>query len=149
MESLAVRSKRSLYNGESKPRFDDTSDNCRYTCISFVVLTMTAGLGVWPASYVVAGETSSLRLRARAQGIGWASSDAFSAVIGVVLPYVYNPDAGNLGAQSGFVYLGLAGIATVISYFILPEMKDRSAAEIDEMFELRLPARQFKTWRMD
>ena len=120
---------------------------CRYTCITFVLLTMTAGLGVWPASYVVGGETSALRLRAKSQGIGWLANGVFSVVIGAVLPLVYNPDAGNLGAQTGFVYFGLAGIATAISFFYLPEMKGRKAAEIDEMFELRLPAREFKKWR--
>lgn len=59
---------------------------------------------------------------------------------------LYNADAANLGATTGFVFVGLAGISAAVAYFYLPEMKGRGAAEIDEMFELELPARQFSRW---
>ena len=32
----------------------------------------------------------------------------------------------------------------IITYFCLPETKGRTSAELDEMFEARLPARKFK-----
>lgn len=32
----------------------------------------------------------------------------------------------------------------IITYFYLPETKGRSPAELDEMFEAKLPARKFK-----
>lgn len=32
----------------------------------------------------------------------------------------------------------------IVTYFCLPETKGRSAAELDEMFEAKLPARKFK-----
>lgn len=35
----------------------------------------------------------------------------------------------------------------VTTFFCLPETKGRSAAELDEMFEARVPARQFKRER--
>lgn len=35
-------------------------------------------------------------------------------------------------------------IFLIISYFHYPEVKGRSAAELDEMFAERLPARAFK-----
>ena len=31
-----------------------------------------------------------------------------------------------------------------IVFFVFPELKGRTAAEVDEMFEARLPARKFK-----
>ena len=37
---------------------------------------------------------------------------------------------------------------TVWAYFRLPETKDRSASELDELFERRIPARQFKTTKV-
>lgn len=111
-----------------------------------MVIIFTCGLGVWPASYVIASETSTLRLRAKTSGIGWCFSGAVSCGFGWGLPYVYNPDAANLRAQTAYVIAGFAAVALVVSFFLVPEMKDRTALEIDRMFEMRLPARAFRHW---
>lgn len=111
-----------------------------------MIVIFTAAFGVWPASFVIAAETSSLRLRARTQGIGWATNGFSGVAFGMSMPYVYNPDAANLGGQTAYIFFGFTLLALALSYFLLPEMKDRSIAEIDEMFELKLPARQFKSW---
>lgn len=114
-----------------------------------MVITMICGLGIWPASHVVAAETSSLQLRAKAQGIGWFSSGVMTGVFSVILPYIYNADEGNLKAKTGFVMAGFAAVAVVTSWLFVPEMKDRSAMEIDRMFALKLPTRAFKRWTSD
>ncbi|GKZ74970.1 hypothetical protein AnigIFM50267_001966 [Aspergillus niger] len=41
-----------------------------YTGITLVTVIMTCGIGAWPTSYAVGGEASSLRLRAKSQGVG-------------------------------------------------------------------------------
>ncbi|KAF9877105.1 maltose permease [Colletotrichum karsti] len=117
-----------------------------YTSISLIVVVIVAGLGVWPASHVVGAETSSLHLRSKAQGIGWFTAGANNAIFGFVLPYIFNPDKGNLKAKTGFVYAGLCALGLVVSFLCIPEMKGRTPAEIDRMFESRLPARKFRQW---
>ncbi|KAK1994786.1 MFS general substrate transporter [Colletotrichum falcatum] len=117
-----------------------------YTAISMIVVVVVAGLGVWPASHAVGAETSALHLRSKAQGIGWFTAGANNAVFGFVLPYMFNPDKGNLKAKTGFVFAGLCALGLVVSFFLVPEMKGRTPAEIDRMFELGLPARQFRHW---
>lgn len=57
-----------------------------------------------------------------------------------------NPDAANIGSYTAFFYTGFAGLAVVLTFLYVPEMKGRSAHEIDRMFDLRLPARTFKSW---
>lgn len=111
-----------------------------------MLIIFTAGIGVWPASFVIAAETSSLRLRARTQGIGWTTNGVSGVIFGFAMPYAYNPDAGNLGGMTAYIFFGFSALAFGLSFFFLPEMKDRSIAEIDKMFELQLPARQFKNW---
>ena len=108
---------------------------------------IVCGLVVWPASFAVAAETSSLQLRAKTQGIGWMVSAFSSAVSGIALPYIFNPDAGDLRGKTGFVYAGTCLIGAVVSWAIVPEMKGRTTRDIDRMFELRIPARRFKEWR--
>lgn len=107
---------------------------------------ITCSLGVWPASYAIAAETSSLRLRAISQGVGGFASGISTVVFGIILPYIFNPDSGNLKGKTGFVYVGFCILGAAITWFYVPEMKDRKPADIDAMFEARLPTRKFKTW---
>lgn len=118
-----------------------------FTAGCLIAIIVICGMGCWPAGYAIMGETSSLRLRAKTQAIGGVAQQASSVLMSFVLPYVFNPDAGNLGAKTGFVYLGLCSMAVVVCWIFLPEMKGRTLMEIDQMFNLRLPARQFKKWR--
>ncbi|KAG8629341.1 hypothetical protein KVT40_003206 [Elsinoe batatas] len=120
-----------------------------YTAITMMVVITVAGLGVWPASYAVGAEVSSIRLRAKAQGLGWLTSSLWTGVFAMGLPYAYNPDAGDLKGKTGFIFTALSILGMVTTYFIVPEMKDRKPTEIDRMFELGLSARKFKSWAGD
>jgi len=51
------------------------STNRRYSAVTMILVTMVAGLSVWPASYAVGAEASSLHLRAKAQGVGWLTCE--------------------------------------------------------------------------
>jgi hypothetical protein len=110
---------------------------------------VVCGVAVWPASFAVAAETSSLQLRAKTQGIGWMVSAFTSAVSGIALPYVFNPDEGNLRGKVGFTYVGTCLLGVVITWYLIPEMKGRNIGDIDRMFELKLPARAFKSYKLD
>ncbi|KAI9149893.1 MFS transporter fmqE [Paramyrothecium foliicola] len=112
-----------------------------------LVIVMVCGLGCWPAGYAVMGETSSLRLRAKTQAIGGVAQQLSAVVMAFGLPYIFNTDAGNLGGKTGFVFTFLTSLAVVLCFFFLPEMKGRSQEEIDHMFNIGLPARQFKNWK--
>lgn len=114
-----------------------------------MVTIVVCGIGVWPASYVVGGEASALHLRAKAQGVGWLVGGLTSGVFMIALPYMFNPDEGNLRAKTGFVFAALCVIGAGVSWLTVPEMKGRTAREIDRMFELRINVRRFKQWRSD
>ncbi|KAJ5833922.1 hypothetical protein N7474_002233 [Penicillium riverlandense] len=120
-----------------------------YTAVTMMIVTIVCGLGIWPASHVVAAEASSLRLRAKTQGIGWFVSGITSGVFSIILPYFYNADQGDLKAKTGFVMAGFALLGVVGVWLFIPEMKGRSPMEIDRMFALRLPTRAFKHWASD
>jgi MFS family permease len=120
-----------------------------WTAVSMMLTIFVAGVSVWPASFAIAAETSSLQLRARTQGLGWCVSALATAVSGIALPYVFNPDEGNLRGKTGFTYLATCLAGTVVAWWLIPEMRGRSVAEIDRMFELNLGARQFKGWKSE
>ncbi|KAL7903921.1 general substrate transporter [Trichoderma velutinum] len=108
------------------------------------LVNTAASLGAWPVSYIVSAEVSSLSLRAHTQSISIFIHSAVTVIFSAFLPYLYNKTAANLGGKIGFVYVGFVTIAVVVSWWIIPDMKDRTPAEIDAMFEIKLSARKFK-----
>lgn len=48
------------------------------------------------------------------------------------------------GAKIGFFFGPLSVLSTILVYFVVPESKSRTYAELDELFERRIPARKFK-----
>ncbi|KAJ5931088.1 hypothetical protein N7466_006581 [Penicillium verhagenii] len=117
-----------------------------YTAVTMMIVIMVCGLGIWPASHVVAAETSSLQLRGKTQGIGWFVNGIATGVFSIILPYIYNTDAGDLKAKTGFFLAGVAAIAVLLTWLFIPEMKGRSPMDIDRMFSLKLQTRKFKGW---
>jgi hypothetical protein len=106
------------------------------------------GLGVGGTYPVVAAESSSVRLRAETDSLGFIMNDFASWAFGFFIPYLYNVDKGNAnwGGKVGFFFGGLSFVAVLIIYFEIPEMKNRSYGELDEMFEKRLKTREFKKY---
>lgn len=115
-------------------------------CALMVLIITTASLGVWPASYVVSSETSSLTLRAKTSGVGWLLGGLVRAGFDFGMPYLYNSDGDSLdlGGKTGFVFLGTCVVSFALSWYVIPGLKGRSALEIDRFFEKRVNARRFK-----
>lgn len=51
-----------------------------------------------------------------------------------------------LTSRLGWIWGPSCFITVVWVYFYLPEIKDRTLEEVDEMFEARLPARKFRKY---
>lgn len=93
-------------------------------------------------SFVLLGETSTPALRGRTTALATAVQAVFGLVVNFIIPYMINPDEGDMGGKVGFVFGGLAAIATVVSFFYIPELKGKSFPEIDTMFQRRVPPRK-------
>ncbi|KAK0390699.1 hypothetical protein NLU13_0202 [Sarocladium strictum] len=104
-----------------------------------------AGFG--PLTYVVSSEMPTARLRNKTSSFSFLTLAAFSTVVIYVLPYISQPDAGNLGPKTYLVFAGWMAACIVITYLYLPETKGRTPAELDAMFEARVPARKFKDYQ--
>ncbi|KAK0382788.1 hypothetical protein NLU13_9883 [Sarocladium strictum] len=95
-------------------------------------------------AYSVGGETASMELRQKTYSINIMSSTAISCLITQVMPYLLNTDQANIGGKISFVFFGTSLPMCVYLFFCLPELKGRNYAEVQEMFESKVPARQFK-----
>ncbi|KAK3072074.1 hypothetical protein LTR53_007505 [Teratosphaeriaceae sp. CCFEE 6253] len=109
-----------------------------------LIVSVLFTLGPAPASWVIIGETSAIRLRPLTTGMGRATYYIVEIPCIFLASYMLNPTGGNLGGKCGYVWGGTGLFCLVVAYFGLPEMKGRSYREIDIMFRRRIPARQWK-----
>lgn len=101
-----------------------------FTCLFGFVFTWSWG----PVAWIVTSEVASNTLRSRTQGLATACTWVGTLVIQIVLPYLINTNAANLGAKVGFIFGPLSLLGFVWAYIYLPETKGRSLEELDEMF---------------
>ncbi|KAK5054454.1 hypothetical protein LTR84_001344 [Exophiala bonariae] len=98
---------------------------------------------VGAASYPVATEVVSTRLRAWTVGSATAIGYLLAWLVSFCSPYFINPAELGLGAKYGYVWFGANFACVIFFYFFMPEMKGRSLEELDEMFINRVSVRQF------
>ncbi|KAG9230457.1 general substrate transporter [Amylocarpus encephaloides] len=109
------------------------------------VYQSTIGSVAWP----IVAEVSKSSLRGHTQALATVTQGIVGAVSGVLLPFMVNPDQGNLGGKVGFIYGGILGVSCVGIFFYWPETKGRSFGEIDELFGRGVKPRDFKGARLD
>ncbi|EEU33692.1 uncharacterized protein NECHADRAFT_56243 [Fusarium vanettenii 77-13-4] len=87
-----------------------------------------------PVGWIVASEVASNTLRSKTQSVGTTINWIMSLVVTIVMPYLINPTAANLGGKVGFIFGSLTFVGFVWTYFYLPETGGRSLEELDELF---------------
>ena len=91
----------------------------------------------------IAAEISSYRLRAKSMSLGMMAQTFTTWLITFIVPYMYNVDSGNLGARTGLVFAGASVLLIWGAWSIVPDTTGLSTEDIDELYEARVPARQF------
>ncbi|KAI1077890.1 putative maltose permease [Whalleya microplaca] len=112
-----------------------------------VVYIVAYNAMVAPYAWLCGGELSSQRLRSHTFGLATGVGFFFAWLTTFTTPYFINPDSLNWGPKYGYIWLGSCVVAALWIFTFLPEVKDRSLEEIDEMFEARVPARKFRKYR--
>ncbi|OOQ88800.1 general alpha-glucoside permease [Penicillium brasilianum] len=98
-------------------------------------------------AWVSGGELPSQRLRSYTFGFAAAIGFLGAWLATFTAPYFINPDSMNWGPKYGYIWFPSCLVAAAFIYFYLPEVKGRTLEEIDEMFEQRLPARKFSSYK--
>ncbi|OCL06225.1 hypothetical protein AOQ84DRAFT_224041 [Glonium stellatum] len=102
---------------------------------------------VGAASYPVATELVSSRLRAWTVGTATSLGYILAWLTGFCTPYFINPANLNWGAKYGYIWAGSNFLCAMFFYLFIPEMKGRSLEELDEIFAAKVPARKFKDYQ--
>lgn len=104
-------------------------------------------LSLGAMAFTILSETSSTTLRAQSIALATATQAVMGTAFNFAIPYMINPDQGNLKGKVGFVFGGLGLLAGIGSWFLIPELKDRTFDEIDTMFQQRVPPRKMGSFK--
>jgi len=99
--------------------------------------------GVVPITYLVAGELPAQNMRAYTAGISTGTGYVAGWLTTFTAPYFINPANLNWGGKYGYIWFGSSFLVVAFIYFLVPEVQGRSLEEIEEMFDKRLPAKDF------
>ncbi|KAM3423873.1 hypothetical protein BST61_g1269 [Cercospora zeina] len=114
-----------------------------------LIVSVFFTLGPAPASWVIIGETSAIRLRPLTTGMGRATYYIVEIPCIFLASWMLNPTGANLSGRCGYVWGATAFVCLALAWWGLPEMKHRSYREIDIMFKRRIPARKWKETVID
>lgn len=104
------------------------------------------GASFFPLSNVMPSEIPTTKLRAYTMSytIAWAQTTA--VITTIVVPLLTAEDGADLGAKMYLVFAGcMVGIIAFV-YFLMPETKNRTFAEIDEMYDAKIPMWKWSTY---
>jgi SP family general alpha glucoside:H+ symporter-like MFS transporter len=104
-----------------------------------------ANLLILPVTFVLVSEIPSALLRSKSVVIARNSYTAVNIVAGVLTPYMLNPTAWGWGAVTGFFWAGACVIGLTFTFFMVPESKGRTTAEMDILFQQKISVRKFKS----
>ncbi|KAL2862435.1 putative MFS alpha-glucoside transporter [Aspergillus lucknowensis] len=101
-------------------------------------------LSIGAVGFVLASEIATVRLRSTTQGLVTITNAVWGLVMQFTIPYMINPDAGNLGGKVGFIFLGTGLVAAIGGWFLYPETKGVSFETMDELYASGTTPRHFR-----
>ncbi|WPG98247.1 sugar porter family MFS transporter, protein [Acrodontium crateriforme] len=109
-----------------------------------MIYTFVYDATVGPVCYSLVAEISSTRLRNKTVVLARNLYNVTGVISNILTPHMINPTSWNWGAKIGFFWAGSCILCAIWTFFRLPEPKGRSYAEMDILFEAKVPARKFK-----
>lgn len=79
--------------------------------------------------------------------LGCAVDVVAAFVVTFVTPYLIKPHYANLSSKVGFIFGGFTTLYLIWAIFFLPELKNRSLEEVDELFNANIWAWQFSSYK--
>jgi len=114
-----------------------------------LIYTMWYDLTIGPICYAIVAEMPSTRLKIKTVVMARALGNCFGFMNNALMPNFLGVNSWNWGAKTGLFWAGFCLIFLIWAFFRLPEPKDRTFAELDILFERKIPARKFAETVLD
>ncbi|KAI1646073.1 general substrate transporter [Daldinia loculata] len=114
--------------------------------IAFIALFTFFYVAYAPYAWLLGGELPSNHLRAHTYGVATALNFLGNWLGVFTAPYFINPASLGWSAKYGYIWFGSNMIVFLFTWAFMPETRDRTLEEINEIFEAKVPARKFKRY---
>lgn len=129
---------------------ENPSHSVRTSIVVMVTLfSVGFSLGWAPLSHVVAAEIPTTGLRDLTYALGSVFNIVIQWAVAFSIPYLIDDAYAGLGSKVGFIFGSTAFLATLFSWFFVPECGGKTLEEIDELFIRGVPIRKFHTAQMN
>ncbi|KAL6353639.1 hypothetical protein LRP88_14137 [Fusarium phalaenopsidis] len=130
-----------------------TVENPSHSVRTGIVVTVTLftfgfSLGWAPLSHVVAAEIPTTGLRDLTYALGSVFNIVIQWAVAFSIPYLIDKSHAGLGSKVGFIFGTTAFMATLFSWFCIPECGGKTLEEIDELFVRGVPISKFRTAKL-
>ncbi|WRT67706.1 uncharacterized protein IL334_004678 [Kwoniella shivajii] len=126
--------------------FAKKSDATDSATLAFICLwVFMYAFGFAGTGWTCAAEIATPRLRAKTTAFAASTNAISGAIFNSTVPLMISATSRNWGVKTLFMFAILGGFGTVINFFMLPETKGRTFAEMDEMYDLKIAPRKMKS----
>jgi MFS transporter, SP family, general alpha glucoside:H+ symporter len=109
-----------------------------------LVFTLAYNCTVGPITYSLVSELPSTRLKSKTINLARACYLVVGLINGVITPLMLNPQSANWGAKTAWFWAGITAACATYTYFSVPEPKDLTYGQIDQLYSEKINARLFK-----
>ncbi|KAF2001830.1 general substrate transporter [Amniculicola lignicola CBS 123094] len=133
-----------IVSGVSGHDTTNTSDQRKQVAVGMLFIWAIAYACTYqPVGYLAPAEIPTTKLRSKTAGVAYFFQQCGGLIVTFVAPYMQDPRYGNMGPYIGFFFGGISFLGLVFVFFCFPEAKGLSIEQLDELFETRLPTREF------
>jgi SP family general alpha glucoside:H+ symporter-like MFS transporter len=109
-----------------------------------LIFTFAYNATIGPITYSIVAELPSTRLKAKTINLARTAYLISALVNNAITTPLLNPTGANLGAKIAWIFVGITGFCAVFTFFCVPEPKDLTYGQIDDLFSRKVSARKFK-----
>lgn len=115
-----------------------------------LIFTFVYDCTIGPVCYALVAEVPASQVRSKTVALSRNAYNLLQIVTMVIQPRMLNTTSNiYIGAKSAFVWAVPAALFTIWTYFRLPDPTGRTYLELDALFEAKVPARKFRTTRLE
>lgn len=105
----------------------------------------------WASSFfslsnLMPSEMATPKLRHHTMSYTVACAQSTAVITTLVVPQLTSADAANLGAKTYLIFAGCMAAIMVFYYFLMPETRGRTFAEIDAMYAAKIPMWKWRSY---
>jgi MFS family permease len=124
--------------------FTDLGPSAGNAMVALVAMWVAAySVSIAPIGWVALVEMSTPTLRTQTAGVAALMQSCVNVLFNYTVPLMLSAQYAGWGAKIGLFFGPLAALSVIALFFLFPETKNRSYAELDELFARKISARKF------